>query len=64
MIPVLLEGITVPWHSVFWEDIAISPASAAWIHGILGCRETPEKLRAFFVLVVEEYLQEKCKLCV
>lgn len=46
MIPVLLEGLTVLWHGAFWENIAMSPATAAWRHKFLG---TTDRLYEHFL---------------
>lgn len=59
MVPVLLEGLTVPRHGAFWENIVMSLATAVWRHKFLG---TTERLyEYFFVWCVEENLQGKCK---
>lgn len=39
MIPVLLEGLTVPWRGAFWENIAMSLVTAVWRHKYLGTTE-------------------------
>lgn len=39
MIPVLLEGLTVPWRGAFWENVAMSPVTAVWRHKCLGTTE-------------------------
>jgi len=39
MVPVLLEGLTVPWRGAFGENIAVSPAAAVWRHKFLGTAE-------------------------
>lgn len=36
IVPVLLEGFTVPWHGTFWENIAVAPLTAVWKHKFLG----------------------------
>lgn len=39
IIPVLLEGLTVPWLSASWENTAMSPATAVWRQEFLGTTE-------------------------
>lgn len=49
MIPVLLEGLTVPRHGAFWENIVMFLATAVWRHKFLG---TTERLYEYFLFGV------------